>query len=163
MWDLWVDGPPVLPETELSRRVKRESEGRKIMIFIGMANYIKGFPELVETAQREHESLLVVVAGRVAQEYADEVALLRRLGMIVEDRYVSDDEVLSLYNVADYAWCRYAPEYDQASGVFGRAIQTGVMPVVRTGSVVHQLLKSCEGVSAHEIMTVNLAKLKEFD
>jgi hypothetical protein len=39
------------------------------------------------------------------------------------------------------ASCCRTPEYDQASGVFGRALQTGVVPVVREGRVVVALSK----------------------
>ena len=140
LWDLWVDGPPILPETELSRRVEAARNGRKVLIFIGAANRIKGFDELIEWARRDHATLLVVVAGKVTEPYQPAADELRRLGMIVEDRYVTDEEILSLYKVADLAWCRYAPDYDQASGVFGRAVQTGVEPVVREGSLSAKLI-----------------------
>ena len=142
MWDLWVDGPPMLPDTDLSRRVQTERGTRKVIIFVGRANRNKGFPELVETARRESGGMLVVVAGCVARDFKREADILKVMGMIVEDRYVSDDEILSLYKVADQAWCRYAPEYDQASGVFGRAVQTGVEPIVNDGSVLQGILKA---------------------
>jgi len=61
--------------------------------------------------------------------------------MIVEDRYDTDAEIVSLYRVADLAWCRYAPGYDQASLVFGRALQIGVTPVLREGSVIADLAR----------------------
>lgn len=51
-----------------------------------------------------------------------------------------DEEILSLYKVADLVWCSDAPDDDQASGVFGRAIQTGVEPVFRKGSLPDRLL-----------------------
>jgi hypothetical protein len=139
MWDLWVDGPPALPDTDLSRRVEAARGGRRVAIFIGSANRSKDFAGFVEMAERDADSVLCVSAGRVAADCAALAARLRDLGMIVEDRFVSDDEILSLYKVADMAWCRYAPDYDQASGVFGRALQTGVEPLVRPGSVVDQM------------------------
>ena len=43
--------------------------------------------------------------------------------------------MLALYSIADLAWCFYSPEYDQASGILGRALQFSVTPVVRKGSV----------------------------
>lgn len=74
--------------------------------------------------------------------------------MLAEDRIVTDDEILRLYKVADLAWCCYAPDYDQASGVFGRALQTGVEPVVREGRVlsdIKSLNLSTVEVSKHSI------------
>lgn len=134
-----MDGPPELPETELSRRVAAAANGRKVMIFIGAGNRIKGFDAFAAEALAQRDSVLSVVAGRVAPEKADEAQRLAAAGMIVEDRFVTDDEILSLYRVASFAWCRYAPEYDQASGVFGRALQTGVQPMVRESSVLERL------------------------
>jgi len=139
MWDLWIDGPPVLPDTALSRRVAAERGARRVLIFIGTGNAIKGFADFAAHAAQNREELLSVVAGRVGPEYGAELAQLRSLGMIVEDRLVTDDEILSLYKVADLAWCRYAPDYDQASGVFGRALQTGVTPILRSGSLLDHI------------------------
>lgn len=136
IWDLWVDGPPVLPDTDLSRRVESLRQGRKVMIFIGGANLRKGFDGFVAQAEAQADSLLCVSAGRVSPECKDHADRLGALGMIVEDRFVTDDEILSLYKAADMAWCCYASDYDQASGVFGRALQTGVEPVVREGSLL---------------------------
>lgn len=150
MWDLWVEGPPVLPDTDLSRRVEAERQGRKVMIFIGAGNRIKGFPEFVAQAKEEPDKMLAIVAGRVNLEYKDLSDRLKQLGMIVEDRFVTDDEILSLYKIADLAWCRYAPDYDQASGIFGRALQTGVVPIVREGSLLDGMKKNILG---SEMMT----------
>lgn len=139
LWDLWLDGPPKLPVTDLSKRVRSEAGTRQILIFVGSGTRIKGFPEFVAFAEKRRASTLAVVAGRVSDEFRDGSKRLQRLGMIVEDRFVSDDEILSLYKIADHAWCRYAPDYDQASGVFGRALQTGVSPIIRDGSMLHRM------------------------
>jgi hypothetical protein len=36
-------------------------------------------------------------------------------------------------------WSCYAPDYDQASGIFGRAVQLGVPAIVRTSSYLAKL------------------------
>lgn len=142
MWDLWLDGLPLLPDTELSQRIDAAREGRKVMVFIGGINLRKGFDMFLARAEADAGSLLYVSAGRVSPECAPFAARLKKLGMMVEDRFVTDDEILSLYKVANYAWCYYAPDYDQASGVFGRALQTGIEPVVREGSVLSDYIAS---------------------
>lgn len=134
LWDLWLAGPPVLPQTDLSRRVQAARAGRRVMVFLGRADRAKGFDQFAERAASEASETLFVSAGRVSPDCADAARRLAELGMIVEDRHVSDDELLSLYGVADLAWCQYTPVYDQASGIYGRAVQTGVTPVVRPGS-----------------------------
>ena len=63
---------------------------------------------------------------------------LAACGAMVVDRHLSDPELESLYGVADMIWACYRPDYDQASGVFGRAFQTGKPSLVRSGSVIEQ-------------------------
>ncbi len=139
IWDLWVDGRPILPETKLSKQVEAARGARQVIIYVGKANILKGFDQFVSMAEQRKTDLLFVVAGQITPDCRASAARLCDLGMIVVDRYVSDDEILSLYNVAHFAWCKYQPSYDQASGVFGRAVQTGVRPVMRDGSVIEQL------------------------
>jgi hypothetical protein len=160
LWDLWLDGPPVLPETDLSQRVTKAAGGRDVMIFIGAGNSIKGFDAFVDEALSQKDSVLAVVAGRVASDFALEAQRLVAEGMIVEDRFVSDEEILSLYKVADRAWCRYAPDYDQASGIFGRAVQTGVTPIVREGSVVANLWQTLSDQKPEEMTLLSKETLQ---
>jgi hypothetical protein len=159
LWDLWLDGPPVLPATDLSRRVAAAANCREVMIFIGAGNRIKGFDGFVQEALSRKDSMLTVVAGRVAPEFAADAQRLSDEGMIVEDRFVSDEEILSLYRVADRAWCRYAPDYDQASGIFGRALQTGVAPIVREGSVVARLHGMLDDSAPRDWLRLTLPKI----
>jgi hypothetical protein len=64
--------------------------------------------------------------------------MLANAGAIVVDRFVSDDELASLYSCADFMWSCYSPTYNQASGIFGRAVQYGVPSIVRKGSYIHK-------------------------
>ena len=138
LWDLPSLRSACLPETELSCRVLAKKGNRKVILFLGKGSKKKGLPDLVRlTAGLEHE-VLVVVAGRVMSECERDASSLIERGMIVEGRFISDEELLSLYGVADRVWCVYRPEYDQASGVFGRAIQLGVTPIIRSGSVLEE-------------------------
>ena len=41
LWDLWLDGKPVLPTTNLSRRAEAERHGREILIFVGSGSRIR--------------------------------------------------------------------------------------------------------------------------
>jgi hypothetical protein len=55
------------------------------------------------------------------------------------NRFISDEELIELYKVSDTIWACYAPSYDQASGIFGRAVQFSVPVIVRDGSQVSKL------------------------
>lgn len=161
LWDLWLDGPPQLPDTKLSKRVESERGVRKVMIFIGSGNRIKGFPEFVAQVEKDKQKTLAVVAGRVNPEYKILSDRLKQCSMIVEDRFVTDEEILSLYNVADFAWCRYAADYDQASGVFGRALQTGVTPIFRTSSIIENLYDRLSDRPIDEAMRDSMMRIKK--
>lgn len=139
MYDLWVEGPPNLPDTNLSQKVQRLRDNRKVVVYIGRKNRIKGFPEFVAEAHINRDTTLYVAAGLIDKEYVCDAKRLCDMGMIIENRLLTDDEVLSLYKVADFAWCKYAPDYDQASGVFGYALQCGVNPIIRQGSVISHM------------------------
>lgn len=135
LWDLKL-GTEGLPETELSRKVKHLRGQRRLIIYLGKASSRKGLPDLARLTAGFEQDFLVVVAGQVLEDGEQTAQELLDRGMIVEDRFISDEELLSLYGVADYVWCVYPPSYDQASGVFGRAVQLGVVPLIRSGSVL---------------------------
>ena len=65
IWDLWIDGPPVLPVTDLSQRVKKARFGSKVLIFIDGESRIKGFDKFLKTSLRAAERTTAVIAGRV--------------------------------------------------------------------------------------------------
>ena len=128
-----------------------------MLIFIGKGSRLKSFGELANFAEVNKEKLYVVAAGKVMPECAAAAEKLRALGMVVENRFISDEELLSLYGVADYAWCFYAPDYDQSSGIFGRAIQLGVKPVIRAGSVIAKIVDALE-IEGVKLETEDLSK-----
>ena len=64
-------------------------------------------------------------------------------GMLI-DRHLDNDELLHLYRRADAIWSCYAPDYNQASGIFGRAVQLGVPAIVRKRSYLQPLAAELE-------------------
>ncbi len=162
MWDLWVDGVPSLPETPLSRFIASKKAGRRTIIYIGKANNIKEFPLLAEMLLSGYLSrYFVVIAGEVSSEYLTIAESLRSHGVLIEDRRISDDEVLSLYGIADYAWCYYSTFYDQSSGIFGRAYQTGVAPIIRPGSVIDRIHGLVSDVHPAHILIRDVSVLRD--
>lgn len=139
-WDL-SDGAglPAAGRTDLSDEVVAKAAGRRVLCLVGGLSADKGLPFLADTLERHPqiaERLLVVAAGRVHASAPVLAARLEAAGALVVDRFVSDAELASLYGVAELIWACYAPGYDQASGIFGRAMQYGVPPLVREGSLI---------------------------
>ena len=153
LWDLKL-GTNGLPQTELSRKVQHLKGQRRLIIYLGKASRRKGLPDLAHLTAGLEQEVLVVVAGQVLEDGKLAAQELIDRGMVVEDRFISDEELFSLYGVADYVWCVYPPSYDQASGVFGRAVQLGVVPLVRSGSVLDDYVRFM-GTRAVSLADVN--------
>jgi glycosyltransferase involved in cell wall biosynthesis len=150
LWDMSVkDMKSYLPVTELSVEAKEQAKGRRILIFLGKITLYKSFDYLVDFAKNNKEDLFVTVAGRMTKECEHLGEKLKELGMLVVNRFISDEELFSLYAAADFAWSYYKPEYDQSSGIFGRAIQSGVIPIIREDSTISKLSESigCEVIA----------------
>ena len=133
--------------TKLSEEVRERADGRKICIVVGSLGIGKGIGFLAETLELYAETMVgvfVVCAGRVMPDSSDLITRLSECGALIVDRFITDAELESLYGIADGVWAVYAPDYDQASGVFGRAIQRGVPVIVREGSVIANFAKAMD-------------------
>ena len=141
-WDLCVDGEVCQQSpTVLSKAVKEKAQGRAVCCALGTLGESKGLgflAHLLETNQDLQNRVLFVCAGQVPSATQPLADRLGQAGALVIPRYLTDTELGSLYAISDAIWACYAPEYDQASGVFGRALQLGVVPVVRKGSVIEK-------------------------
>ncbi|WP_341223650.1 hypothetical protein [Loktanella salsilacus] len=126
-------------DAALAEQLNAAADGRRILAFIGTANPVKGIEflsQLVTDPAWPREVCLPVVAGKFPEAVRPLVELLASKGALVLDRFISDDEIQTLYIEADLIWACYRPDYDQASGIFGRALQFGKTPVVRAGSLI---------------------------
>lgn len=153
LWDLsaarrsWVSGLrdkgiAGAPEVaELLWQVREAAGSRKVICTLGRQDLSKGLGHFAELAQDEQvrRDWLFVSAGRIDPSCAALSGAMRDGGALVLDRFISDEELLALYAACDAVWCAYAPTYDQASGILGRAVQLGVCPVVRADSIMHRL------------------------
>lgn len=151
------------PETELSNEIENAAAGRNIVCFIGNLDLIKGFDFLSESLANDpavFETTMIVAAGALSPNSQDSGKKFVAAGGYLVDRIIDDCELESLYGVADMIWSCYAPEYDQASGVFGRAVQFGIPVVVRDGSLIGRFA-SIVGLSAFSLEFGNTTHLAE--
>lgn len=135
LWDLTVLGqqPGV---TDLACEVRQLAGDRAIILCAGLLDAHKGLA-MVAALARDPEftaRFAILCAGRLSG--TDAAELQTNPHCIVIDRYLTDEELLSLYPVADLVWAAYAPSYDQASGIFGRAVQLGRPVIVRRASLM---------------------------
>ncbi|WP_421729114.1 hypothetical protein [Brevundimonas sp.] len=144
--DDWIDDPQLwdiedlsTPPSPLSADLVDLAAGRNILVALGAQNREKGFDILARTWLEKPEirsRWLFVAAGKVAPSAWDIANAFAEAGGGLVDRYVSDDELRSLYGAATVIWALYAPDYDQASGIFGRAVQYEKPVLLREGSAM---------------------------
>ena len=141
LWDRNV--MPFAPLEDFARELKAAAGRRKIMAFIGTASPFKGVSQICEMMADPSwdDSVCVIFVGRVPQEVSSLIMKAEGLGAVVIPRFISNDELDGIYEVSDLIWAAYHPGYDQASGNFGRAIQSGKVPVVRAGTLIARLAK----------------------
>lgn len=140
LWDIFSsDTSGVFERTELSELVIKNAAGRKVLIYLGAGKKSKSFDKMASFGLANKKDVLIVSAGVILKDSLIEADLLRDAGMIVIDRFISDEELISLYGVADYVWCAYSNENDQSSGIFGRSIQLGRLPIIRKGAIVERI------------------------
>lgn len=140
LWDIASADPG--PPDPLAASARAEAGGRKMIVALGAQNPGKGFDYLSDLWVRSpalREKTLFVVAGKVGAESKAKGEAFTNHGGLLIDRFVTDDELRGLYAVSDLVWACYAPFYDQASGIFGRALQLGIPAIVREGAQVARL------------------------
>lgn len=141
-WDLPAETLRNPPQTALSERVAALRRSRRTLLILGTIEMSKGIEFLTEILQRAphlKDQYAIIACGEVIDASRAAAERLREQADLWEDRYLSRDEMLSLYTEADLVWCCYHPEYDVSSGIFGRAVQFGRPTVVRAGSMIARL------------------------
>ncbi|RWO40482.1 MAG: hypothetical protein EOS11_20020 [Mesorhizobium sp.] len=126
-------------DTPVAAEVRRLAGDRPIVCWLGAASVHKGFAFMVDIIEAKPDiarQICFISAGTATSEQAL-ASRFRSMGGIHIDRRPTDAEWESLYSVADAVWACYDPRYDQASGVFGRALQFGIPAIVRRGSLIH--------------------------
>lgn len=130
--------------TGLIETIDHAAAGRKVILALGGQNASKGFDYLSDLLAHPStaalkESFFFVVAGRVAPGSVSSGTLFAERGGLLIDRLINEAEWVALNSRADFIWCCYAPDYNQASSIFGRAVQYGCPTIVRAGAYLESL------------------------
>jgi hypothetical protein len=121
--------------------VIRVKHSRKVLCALGSQDQIKGFDTFASSYINYsplRDIFLFAYGGKVRG--SDEfIKQFEMCGGFSENRLVSDNELIQLYAASNIVWTLYAEEYDQASGIFGRAVQLGIPVIVRKNSLIHKI------------------------
>lgn len=137
-WDLgYFDAKTTEQSCAVEKQVKDVAQQRRILVALGSQTRIKGFDLFCrmwceQSALRE--KFLFVAAGKVDSQFEKIAAKVTNLGGVVFNRQISDEELFCLYRASDMVWSCYAPDYNQSSGILGRAFQFGKPSLIREGS-----------------------------
>lgn len=141
-WDIpWLDLSSSESMTHLDDEVSSKASGRRIVATVGHQRRVKGieyFMSLYDQAAVREQFLFVCIGPNWDIDKALVERFVQAGGMFI-DKHLRDDEVLCVYKWADIIWACYRPDYDQSSGVFGRAVQLQKPTVVRKGSYLATL------------------------
>ncbi|MEH6499669.1 MAG: hypothetical protein V7751_09815 [Pseudoalteromonas distincta] len=133
-----------IPPTQINELVdiQASKDNRLIIASLGKQVKSKGSDylcNLVINNPKLSEKYIVVLAGKC--DGIDQCLLeqFEKAGGVLVNRYLSDDELESSYQLVDLIWCCYTPEYNQSSGIFGRAIQNNKNTIVRASSYLEEM------------------------
>jgi len=144
--DIAADDFSRTPSAEVASYGK-QAAGRAIVVALGRQAGGKGFDffsDLWTSSDDLRRRFLFIAAGTVPAELSAHAERFTAAGGVLVNRRISDEELLDFYAIADGVWCCYAPDYDQASGIFGRAVQFAKMAVVRRGSHLERFAQVLE-------------------
>lgn len=143
LWDLLHFGFPEDDAFPMLRDLlSAKLNGRRILVALGEQRRDKGFDYLVDvwcSSPEVRANFLFVVAGKVKVDSAHKGEMFVQQGGILINRHLAHGELMYMYRCADTIWSCYSPAYNQASGIFGRAIQFGASVIVRKESYLENL------------------------
>jgi len=144
----------------LSRSVESISIGKIKLLYLGGVNSEKGFDFLAKLFLENKELFLkfdLWVVGKIPKPYMYTAKQLRKAGAHIVDEFVTDERMFEFINQSSVMWSCYCPRYDASSGIFGRAIQFGKLPLIRTSSRLEKLA----GLLGKQIVTFEFGNLDE--
>jgi hypothetical protein len=114
---------------------------RKVLCALGTQDQIKGFDTFASSYINYSplRNMFLFAYGGKVKGLDEFIKQFDMCGGFSDNRLVSDNELIQLYATSDIVWTLYAEEYDQASGIFGRAVQLGVPVIVRKDSLIHKI------------------------
>jgi hypothetical protein len=137
IWDVF-ETPPVA-DAVTAERIHAEAAGRRILAVLGTMTAAKGMnflAEMVRSRPSLTQRYYILVAAQATADCIESARYIDAHGGSWWGRWASDAELRTLYAMSDLIWCRYEPGYDQASGIFGRAIQWGRRAVLRGSAAI---------------------------
>lgn len=127
---------------KIAETIDSISHPKKIVTAIGSQDRNKGFDIFLHLYNSNliiRNNFLFIFGGKAKDEFNLEIDLFNKYGGYSLNRFISNSELQQLYASSDFIWALYSEEYNQASGIFGRALQYGIPVIVRENSIIHKI------------------------
>ena len=110
---------------------------KPLVVLPGHQSLIKGLEIFTHFAQRNPQYACVCIGPNmdIPETFWE---AFRRAGGFAILTPLSEEDLSEIYKNAEVIWACYRADYDQSSGIFGRALQRGKKVCVREGSFLHQ-------------------------
>ena len=136
LWDLGVFGKCEEKPSELDIEGRKFLDGgKKVLLVLGALNNKRSVDELIAGLTELSKMYQFVFAGVIREEYLNK---LYGHDIILINRYVTDEEIMYLYNMADIVYAYYAQDVNRPSGIFGRAVQLDKFVLIRKDGFLDQ-------------------------
>jgi hypothetical protein len=146
---------------DFEQKILKISNGRKIVSALGKQSIVKGFEDFCDKYQDAlKEDYLFISAGEIIDIDKINVEHYKESGVHIINRKISNQELFSLYSISNFIWGCYKPNYDQSSGILGRALQFKKPIIVRKNSVAEKICISENSAHISIDLDINPKSLK---
>jgi hypothetical protein len=136
-WDLMLSDRKSLVPTQ-----PKNSKEEATIYFLGAIAFRKGInllSFLKQSLDKNGWAGRLEIKGAVGDDPQRISNSLYSLRDCIEDKYLSDSEFIDFASKGTHLWCCYEPSYNSSSGIFGRALQLGKVPIIRRGSIIDRI------------------------
>jgi hypothetical protein len=122
--------------------IKQHAKGRQVVCAVGRQDKSKGFDSfssLYINNKCIQDNFCFVSGGKISGISDSKINHFLTAGALVINEKISNEMIAALYKSADIIWACYSSNYDQSSGVLGRALQYSLPVIVRKGSIAESI------------------------
>lgn len=167
-WDLDVGKTKLLNSNDNSNVNLNDifEIGYIYILFLGSISKRKRFDLFAECCKQNTNKKIKFIAAGDSSESFDKSIIIdyKKNGGILIDRYITDSEVILLQSKSNIYWAFYAKDFDQSSGIAGRAYQYDKKLITRNESLINYILANLNYnvLSFDESELIQLFKFNKF-
>ncbi|MBX9767011.1 MAG: hypothetical protein K2X47_07055 [Bdellovibrionales bacterium] len=152
-WDLLVAPVPVKnPSSEIQHQLEALANSSTTLVVLpGHQSLIKGLEIFTQFAKKNPQFTCVCIGPNsdIPETFWKEFNAAGGKQILTN---LSEEDLAWIYKKADVIWACYRTDYDQSSGIFGRALQRGKKVAIRSQSFLHHFAMAA---AVENVLVVN--------